>query len=96
MKAYVIALEAVQDEEMFARYRAKVIATMEPFGGKFLIRAGRLTVMEGSWPHERTAVIEFPSRAQAEGWYRSPAYQAILPLRTDATRSDLIIIDGAE
>ncbi len=40
-------------------------------------------------------MIEFPSRADAEGWYRSPAYQKILPLRHKASKANLIIVDGA-
>jgi len=41
-------------------------------------------------------VIAFPSRAHAEAWYRSPAYQALLPLRTRNSRSDVILNDGVE
>ena len=35
---------------------------------------------------ERIAMLEFPSRAQAEAWYHSPEYQKILPYRLKATR----------
>jgi hypothetical protein len=38
--------------------------------------------------------IEFPSRAAAEDWYKSPAYQKIIALRLDSTVGDLIIVDG--
>jgi uncharacterized protein (DUF1330 family) len=41
-------------------------------------------------------VIEFPDRARADGWYSSDAYQEILALRADHSRSDLILIDGVE
>lgn len=94
MKAYVIAIEDIRDQEMFARYRGQVMPTLEAFGAKFLIRGGKMTEMEGKWPRARTAVIEFPSRQHAEDWYRSPAYQAILPFRTQAGECELIIIDG--
>ena len=45
-------------------------------------------------PFTRIAVLEFPSRQQAEDWYRSPAYQRILPLRTQAGRCQFIVADG--
>ena len=96
MKALVIVTEDIHDEEMFARYRAKVIPTLEPFGGRFLARGGKLTIVEGAWPHQRTVILEFPSREKAEAWYRSPAYQDILPLRLKATRCDFVILDGVE
>ena len=39
-------------------------------------------------------VIEFPDRASASAWYESPAYQEILPLRTDNADSTAILVDG--
>ena len=93
MKAFVIAAETIHDDAASAEYR-QVPATVEPFGGRFVVRGGAFTCLEGQWPHPRTVIIEFPSRAAAEGWYRSPAYQAIIGLRLKSTTSDLIIIDG--
>ncbi len=96
MKAYVIALVNVRDQGLYDRYRAKVMATVEAFGGRFLVRAGHLTTLEGNWPYQRTIVLEFPSRERAEGWYRSPGYQDVLPPRRKASEGNLIIIDGVE
>jgi uncharacterized protein (DUF1330 family) len=73
VKAYVVVQETVKDEEKFAAYRTGVVGTLEEYGGRFIVRGGHLTVVEGEWPHPRLVVIEFPSRAAAEGWYRSPA-----------------------
>lgn len=39
-------------------------------------------------------LIEFPSPAEARAWYDSPAYRAILRLRTDHIEGDLLLIDG--
>jgi len=96
MKAYVIAAEATKDEAVYATYRKEVPATIAAFGGKFVVRGGQLTTLEGEWPHPRLVIIEFPSRAAAEGWYRSPEYQKILPLRINSTVGNLIIVDGSE
>ena len=94
MKAYVIAVETIHDEAMFAAYRQLVMPTIEAFGGSFVVRGGALTVMEGDWPHRRTVIIEFPSREAAEGWYASPAYQAVIDLRKKSSDGALIIVDG--
>lgn len=94
MKAYVIVGETVRDQATFDRYRAAVPATLAPFGGQFLVRGGEMTVVEGQWEHPRVVVIEFPSRSTAEGWYRSAAYQEILPLRLGSAAGALIIVDG--
>jgi uncharacterized protein (DUF1330 family) len=94
MTAYVIAAETVKDEAMFDEYRKQVPATLAPYGGKFIVRGGKVTVHEGAWLHPRTVVIEFPSRAQAEGWYKSAEYQKIIPLRLKSSAGNLIIADG--
>ena len=95
MKAYLIAVETVHDESMFAEYRKHVIATLEAFGGRFVARGGKLTVLEGEWLHPRTVIIEFPSRDAAEAWYKSPDYQKIIGLRLKSTSGNLVILDGA-
>ena len=95
MKAYVIAAETVKDQAMFDDYRQAVPETLTLFGGRFAARGGNLTVLEGEWPHSRLVLIEFPSRADAEGWYKSPAYQKIIALRHKSSVGNLIIVDGA-
>jgi uncharacterized protein (DUF1330 family) len=95
MAAYVIVTETVHDQATFDAYRKQVMATLAPFDAKFLVRGGKLTIHEGKWPHAITIVIEFPSRAQAEGWYNSPAYQKIIDLRLKSSTGDFVIADGA-
>jgi len=96
MKAYVVVQERVHDEKTFDAYRKDVVATIVAHGGKFVVRGGNLTVVEGAWPMPRFVVIEFPSRQAAEGWYKSPEYQKILPLRLKSAEGNLVIVDGAE
>jgi uncharacterized protein (DUF1330 family) len=95
MTAYLIAVETVHDEAMFAEYRKQVVATVEAFGGRFIARGGKLTVIEGEWQHPRTVIIEFPTREAAEGWYKSPDYQKIVGLRLKSTSGNLVVLDGA-
>jgi uncharacterized protein (DUF1330 family) len=94
MKAYVIATETVKDEAMFGEYRKGVVSTVAQFGGEFIARGGQLTILEGEWPNPRNVIIEFPSRAAAEGWYHSVEYQKIIGLRLNSTTGSLVILDG--
>jgi uncharacterized protein (DUF1330 family) len=96
MKAYCIAYEIVDDPATFEEHRRQVLATIEAHQGRFIVRGGAFTTLEGEMPYERIAVLEFPSRAAAEAWYRSPDYQRILPLRTQSARSQFILVDGLE
>ena len=93
MKAYVIAADTVHDKAMMSEYGKVVAATLTPFEGKFLVRGGSCTVLEGEW-QPRTVILEFPSREKAEAWYNSDAYQEIIDLRLNSARGSLVILDG--
>ena len=97
MKAYCIVYERrLHNPAMFDEYRKQVMPTIEAYGGKFLVRGGKFNALECEMPFERIAVLEFPSRKAAEDWYNSPAYQKILPLRTNAIDAQFIVVDGVD
>jgi uncharacterized protein (DUF1330 family) len=97
MKAYCIVYERrLHDPKMFDEYRKQVMSTIEAHGGKFLVRGGKFTTLEGEMPFERIALLEFPSRQAVEDWYSSPAYQKILPLRLNAIDAQFIVADGVD
>jgi uncharacterized protein (DUF1330 family) len=50
-------------------------------------------VVEGDWPGH-VIVVVFPDRKLARAWYESPAYQRILPLRTEHSECDIVFVDG--
>jgi uncharacterized protein (DUF1330 family) len=95
LPAYAIAhLRDVDVNAEIVDYIRLIDETLEPFGGRFLIHGVTPEVMEGPWEGD-LVVIAFPDRGAAHAWYASPAYQAILPLRTRNSRSAAIIVDGA-
>jgi uncharacterized protein (DUF1330 family) len=94
MSAYVVVQESVRDQATFDAYRKEVMPTIAAHGGRFIVRGGAMTVLEGEWPLPRLIILEFPSREAAEGWYRSPAYQKILPLRLKSSTGNLVLVDG--
>lgn len=93
MSAFVIANVSVIDPAAYAEYQNQVPATLEPHGGRFIVRGGDSRALEGEW-HPRVVVIEFPDRAAAEAWYASPEYQRILPIRLRNAESRLVVVDG--
>ncbi|MGI9506746.1 MAG: DUF1330 domain-containing protein [Geminicoccaceae bacterium] len=94
MAAYMLAQLKVHDPDGFARYREKVSPLVEQFGGRYLVRGGELTPVEGEPPAPRIVVIEFADRAAAERWYHSDAYQEILPLRLNSADGTAVIVEG--
>lgn len=94
MTAYALAhlLNPVQHPDV-AEYIERIEATFAPYGGRFLVHGVQPEVIEGEWPGA-VVVIGFPDLAAARAWYASPAYQAILPLRTDHIDGPVILLDG--
>ena len=94
--AYAIAhLRTPQINDDVLEYLERIQATLDPFGGRFVVHGARPDVIEGPWPGT-VVVIQFPGLDEAHGWYRSPAYQAILPLRTDHIEGETIIVAGVD
>ncbi len=94
MAAYVLAQIEVHDPDGFERYREKVPATIEQHGGRYIVRGGEMTELEGTPPSPRVVIIEFADRDAAKAWYFSPEYQEILPMRLNASKGTATIVDG--
>jgi len=94
-KAYGIAEVNVTDPVMYQKYIAAVSPVVAHFGGKYLVRAGRVVPLEGKAPTGRFIVIEFPSLAVAQRFESSPEYRAVAPLRLRSARSRLFLVEGA-
>ena len=73
-------------------YLQRIDSTITPFGGRFKVHGGEVEEVEGNWVG-RLVIIEFPTRELARSWYASPAYQAIVRLRTDNTEGEVIFVD---
>lgn len=94
MPAYVIADVDVTDPDLFAKYRALVPATLEKYGGRFLVRGGESRRLEGDWAPHRLVVLQFASMADAQRWYESSEYREALALRTRSARTDAVLVEG--
>lgn len=94
MPAYAFAhLQTVDFNDEIVEYIERIDATLAPYGGHFVVHGGPLLAVEGEWPGD-IVVIAFPDRDAALAWYDSPAYQAILPLRTEHSDSRAAVLTG--
>ena len=93
MSAYVIAQFDVNDVDMYYEYASKIFETTKGYGGRILA-ANDAEVREGSIPHLRTIVGEFPSLEKARAWYESKGHQAIIGLRQNSTTGHLFMLEG--
>ena len=95
MAAYVIGEIEVTDPATYEDYRRQVLATVTQYGGRFIVRGGKVEPLEGGWSPKRMVALEFPSMEQAQKWYRSAEYAPLIRLRQKASRGKLILVEGA-
>jgi uncharacterized protein (DUF1330 family) len=91
----VIADINVRDPERYPDYVRQVPATLEPYGGRFIVRGGAVETAEGDWHPKRLVIIEFPSLERAKAWYDSPEYAPARQLRWDTSDGRILFVDGA-
>lgn len=95
LPAYVIGHITVKNPLLWNQYRSQVPATLAPWGATLVFRGKKLAVLGGEHAHDDTVVIRFPDATAAAGWFASAAYQALIPLRTQAAELDLVSFEAA-
>jgi uncharacterized protein (DUF1330 family) len=95
MPAYIIAEIQVTDPTSYDRYRPLAAASIARFGGRYVVRGGKLDLLEGEPEPGRIVVIEFPDADAARRWYRSEEYQKALRIRQSASRGRVFLVEGA-
>src|ERR1700757_2215320 len=95
MTAYLIADIQVTDPTAYDQYRPLAAASVARFGGRFIVRGGKVDLLEGEPQPERIVVIEFPDPDTALRWYRSEEYQTALKIRQAASRGRGLLVEGA-
>jgi len=95
-KAYIVTeVELTGDQEAYQRdYAAHAQSTVEPFGGHYLARGGRVLGTEGEPPKARIVISEFPSFEDAKAWRYSDAYMKIVTVREREAKSRQFIVEG--
>lgn len=95
-KGYWLARLDISDREIFADYRKRNAAPIAKFGGKFIIKGGRVETVLGPARGENV-VIEFDSYDQAVACFRSEDYQAAAQyLKRACTTIEFVIVEGSD
>jgi uncharacterized protein (DUF1330 family) len=94
MSAYIIVRVTVTDWDRYKEYTKLTPATIEKFGGRFIVRGGQTATLEGPEPTERIVLIEFPSLERAKEWYHSKEYGEAKKKREGSATASLIAVEG--
>ena len=57
MSAYVIAEIEVTDPVAYEEYRKQVPAVIAKYGGRYIVRGGKVEPLEGGWSPKRLALL---------------------------------------
>jgi uncharacterized protein (DUF1330 family) len=95
MPAYVVVQIEITDPGEYARYREIAPPSIAAYGGKYIVRGGATTVLEGDWQPPRLVVLEFPTSDAARSWWDSPEYAPAKELRQRSATTQMLLIEGS-
>jgi uncharacterized protein (DUF1330 family) len=95
MSCFVVGQLKISNVDTYKQYMAGFLKMFKGFDGKVLAVDDAPTVVEGEWDFTRLAIIEFASKAEAERWYHSDAYQQISrDFRWDSSSGPLLMAEA--
>jgi uncharacterized protein (DUF1330 family) len=94
MPAYVIADISITDPNTYERYKGMAPASIAKYGGRYLVRGGTTSVLEGAWTPGRMVILEFKDAETARQWWSSTEYADAKKVRQSASRGNLVLLDG--
>jgi len=94
--AYVIYQGDVLDPAQYEVYKQQAALSVAAAGGRYVVRGGDATALEGKLPEGRTVVLAFPTRQAALDWYHGQEYTVARQLREGAARATLYVVDGVD
>jgi len=94
MPACIISRVKISDPQTMTSYMAQAPASIETFGGKYLVRTQNIEVLEGKADYDRMVVLEFPDRERALAWYHSDEYRELRETRWRAAEAHIVVLPG--
>ena len=94
MPAYFVAVRnGIKDAKEMETYAGKAGSSMAGHSPKLLALYGKLRSTDGP-PADGAVIVEFPTFAEAEAWFDSPAYQDALQHRLKGGDYQTFIVEG--
>ena len=94
MKGYWNMRVNVNDEASYKEYAKRAKSAIEKFGGKYVVRGGEFSILEGEHNFERNVIVEFESVSKARECYNSKDCQEAKFFRDGKANFNAIVIEG--
>src|SRR6202051_5048126 len=95
-KGYLFVQLEVTDPAAYEAYRTKVPDIISAHGGRILVRGGDPQPFDGVMPQRRRVIVEFDRHEAVTTFYYSDAYQAVLPIRLNASNGFVCLLTGVD
>ena len=93
-KGYIVAhLTLINPDRFVSEYASKVAAVVELFGGKFLVKGGKVSYSEED-KADLDVVVEFPDIGAVHTCLSSNSYKEIAAGRTENTTGPFMAVEG--
>ena len=94
MPAYVIVEIEIVDPTGYEEYKKLASATVEKYGGKYIVRGGAAETLEGDWKPKRIVVLQFESTQRAKDWLNCEEYREPRKMRHRTARTKMIVVES--
>src|SRR5437763_14528789 len=94
MPAYIIVEIDILDPVGYEEYKKQAAATVEKYGGKYIVRGGKTEVLEGEWKPKRIVVLLFESAQRAKEWLNCEEYREPRKMRHGKAMTNMILVEG--
>jgi uncharacterized protein (DUF1330 family) len=94
MPAYIIVEIEILDPIGYEEYKNLAGASVEKYGGKYIVRGGKAEILEGNWQPKRLVVLEFESAERAKQWLNCEEYREPRKMRHRTARTNMVLIEG--
>ena len=91
--AYSIVEVDVIDAEGFKAFAQRNAAGVDAAGEQFIVRRGRVVTSEGT-PPKAVFIIAWSSLDRATGYFNSPTFKELIPLRDKTVKVRLFHVEG--
>ena len=96
MPAYMIISAKIADRDAFINgYGKAAAALVAQFGGRYVLRAPGVELLEGEFGNGASMVIsEWPDKQAARTYWNSPEYAEVKKLRDGLAQCQVLLVEG--
>ena len=90
---FLVQVETISNEDMYKEYIDKVTSIIKKYGGEYIFRSEKITILVGEWNLKRILLIRFACKEKIQECLQSSEYKEIAHLRENSTISKALIIE---